>query len=86
VQSEKFHTMSVREHVRGGYREVKDSPTIVLNGGAIEGTWYPGTSGLSIAFLPGLRALGLTVDAAPARPVVRPGRRQPPPDLTRRAE
>lgn len=64
----KVHTMSVREHVRGGYREVTDAPTIVLNGNEIAGVWYPGTTGINVMY-PGNHALMVGPDMRPYDPV-----------------
>lgn len=44
----KVETMNVRQFLRGGYREDRGQPTVVLNGDVIAGIWWSGTSALRI--------------------------------------
>jgi hypothetical protein len=50
--------MSVREFLRGGYQGTEGTPVVVVNGNAIAGSWYPGTSGIEVAF-PGTHAIAV---------------------------
>lgn len=68
-------TMTVREFLRGGYREVS-SPTVVMNGGEVAGVWSPGLTGIDVTY-PTVSTNGTTQTARPARAKL--------PDLTKRA-